>query len=325
MIIDRRRFLSLVGAAALSPMASGLARAESYPTRPVRVLLGFPPGGGADLLTRSITEWLQLRLGQPFVVENRPGAATNLATEAVVRAPADGHTLLATTTSNLLNGALFDDLKYDFIRDIAPVACISTQPLVLVVSASFPAKSVPELVAYARANPGALSVGNFGNATISHLAAEAFRVGAGIDVVHVPYRGTPPMLVDLLGGRIQVAFDNIPGSLEHIRAGRLRALAVTTASPSAMLPDVPTVGAFVPGYEAYTVAGMAAPRGTPGAIIDKLNAEINAGLADPKLRARLTESGANLRPGTPEDFAQLIARETEKWGKLIRAAGVKAG
>lgn len=324
MVIDRRRFLSLAAAATLAPLAAGHARAEPYPTRPVRVLLGFPPGGGADLLTRPVAEWLQLRLGQPFVVEHKPGAATNLATEAVVRAPADGYTLLATTTSNLLNGALFNDLRYDFIRDIAPVACISTQPLVLVVNASFPSKSVPELIEHARANPGALSVGNFGNATISHLAAEAFRTGVGIEAVNVPYRGSAPMLVDLLGGRIQLAFDNIPASIEHVRSGRLRALAVTTASPSSMLPSVPVVGEFVPGYEAYTVAGMGAPRGTPAAIIEKLNAEINAGLADPKLKARLTESGAIVRPGTPGEFAQLIARETEKWGRIIRTAGVKA-
>lgn len=325
MNVYRRRILSLAAAPVLAPMASQSARAESYPTRPVRVVVGFPPGGGADLLTRTITEWLQLRLGQPFLVENKPGAATNLATEAVVRAPADGYTLLATTTSNLLNGALFNDLRYDFIRDITPVAGISTQPLVLVVNASFQVKSLPELIAYARTNPSALSIGNFGNATLSHLAAEAFSAGVGINAVHVPYRGGAPMLVDLLGNQIQFAFDNMPGSIEHIRSGRLRALAVTTAAPSAMLPGVPTVGAFVPGYEAFTVAGIGAPRGTPAPIIEKLNTEINAALADPKVKARLIESGANLLPGTPADFAQLIARETQKWAKLIRAVGIKAG
>jgi tripartite-type tricarboxylate transporter receptor subunit TctC len=322
MTLDRRRIL-LAAAAAISPLVAGRARAEAYPARPVRVMVGFPAGGGADILTRVITEWLQHRLGQPFVVENRPGAGTNLATEAVVRAPADGYTLLATTTSNLLNGALYEDLKYDFVRDIAPVASLSIQPMVLVVNPAFAATSVPELIGYAKANPGTVKVGNTGTGTISHLAAEAFRLGAGIDFVNVPYRGGAPMQADLLGGHIQAAFDNIPGAIGHIRSGSLRALAVTTARRSEALPNVPAVGEFVSDYEMFTVAGIGAPAGTPADRIEKLNAEINAGLNDPKLRARLTDLGATVLAGSPADFARLIARVTEKWGKVIKASGIR--
>jgi tripartite-type tricarboxylate transporter receptor subunit TctC len=323
MTVDRRQILSLAAASAISPLAARAAWADSYPTRPVRVVVGFPAGGGADILTRVITEWLQVRLGQPFIVENRPGAGTNVATEAVVRAPADGHTLLATTTSNLLNGALYDNLKHDFVRDIAPVACLTMQPLVLEVMQTIPAKSVPEFIAYAKANPGKINMGHFGTGTISHLAAEAFKRATGTDFVTVPFRGSPPMLTDLLGGHIHAAIDNIPTSIEHIRAGRLRALAVTTASRAEALPDVPTVGEFIPGYEAFTVAGIGAPKGTPADRIQKLNTEINAGLADSKLKARLAELGAIIHAGSPADFAKLIARETERWGKVIRASGVK--
>jgi tripartite-type tricarboxylate transporter receptor subunit TctC len=287
------------------------------------VLVGFPPGGGADVLTRTITEWLQARLGQPFIVENRPGAATNLATEAVVRAPADGYALLATTTSNLINGALYPDLKYDFIADIAPIACISVQPLALVATQSIPAQTVPEFIAYAKANPGNIKVGHFGASTISHLAGEAFKIATGIDFVHVPYRGSAPMINDLLGGHIDAAFDIIPASIEHIRSGTLRALAVTTATRSDVLPKVATVGEFIPGYEAVTVAGLGAPKGTDVGIIEKLNTEINNGLADPVLRSRLVNLGATVVGGPPAEFAKLIARETERWSKVIRTAGIK--
>jgi tripartite-type tricarboxylate transporter receptor subunit TctC len=323
MTLNRRRILSLAAAAAISPLAAARANAEAYPERPVRVLVGFPAGGGADILTRIITDWLQTRLGQPFIVENRPGAGTNLATEAVVRAPADGYTLLATTTSNLLNGSLYDDLKYDFIRDIAPVASLSIQPLVLVINPTLPVNSVPELIAHAKANPGSINLGNFGTGTISHVAAEAFRLAVGIDVLNVPYRGSPPMLTDLLGGRIHAAFDNLPGAIGHIRSGSLRALAVTTARRSDALPDVAPIGEFIADYEMFTLAGIGAPAGTPADRIKTLNAQVNAGLGDPKIRARLAEMGATVLAGSPADFAGLIARVTEKWGKVIKASGVR--
>lgn len=321
MRVDRRRVL--FAASAALPWLSERAQGAAYPTRPVRVLLGFPAGGTADILTRLVSEWLQIRLGQPFVVENRPGAGTNLATEAAVRAPADGYTLLATTTSNLLNGALYPDLRYDFVRDIAPVASLTTQPLVLEVIPAMPVRTVPEFIAYARANPGRINMGNSGQGTVSHLAAELFRQASDIDFVSVPYRGAAPMLADLLAGRIQAACDNIPASMEHIRSGSLRPLAVTTAARSESLPDVPTVGEFIPGFEAFSVAGIGAPRGTPAAIVETLNAAINAGLADPRLRSRLAELGATIRAGSSAEFAQLIARETEKWVRVIQTAGVR--
>lgn len=322
-MVKRRHVLSGAAAAGLSSLAAPWVRAQGYPARPVRVLVGFPAGGGADILTRLITDWLQARLGQTFVVDNRPGAATNLATEAVVRAPADGYTLLATTTSNLLNGALFDDLKYDFIRDIAPVAGLSTQPLVLASTPGLPVRTLPEFIAHARAHPGQLNIGNSGQATISHLAAEAFKAATGLDLVTVPYRGAAAMLPDLLAGRVQATFDNLPPYGPHIRSGSLVALAVTTRARTPALPEVPTVAEFVPGYEAYTVAGLAAPRGTPPDIVERLNAEVNAGLADARLRARLAELGGTPLPGSAADFAALIARETDKWGRLIRASGIK--
>jgi tripartite-type tricarboxylate transporter receptor subunit TctC len=323
MIVDRRQVLSLAAASAITLLVTGQTRADSYPTRPVRVVVGFPAGGGADILTRIIAEWLQARLGQPFIIENLPGAGTNLATEAVVRAPADGYTLLATTTSNLINGALYDDLKYDFVRDIAPVASLTIQPLVLEVIPAIPAKSVPEFIAYAKANPGKINMGSSGIGTVSHLAAEAFKLATGIAFVNVPYRGSVPMFADMLGGRVHAAFENIPASIQHIRSGSLHPLAVTTTERSEALPSVPTFGEFIPSFEAFAVAGIAAPKGTPAHIVEKLNKEINAGLTDSKLRARLTELGATTMPGSPADFAKLIARETDKWSKVIRSSGVK--
>jgi tripartite-type tricarboxylate transporter receptor subunit TctC len=323
MLINRRQVLSFAAATTISPLLAGRAGAASYPTQPVRMMVGFPAGGTADVLTRLVSEWLQTRLGQPFIVENRPGAATNLATEAVVRAPADGYTLLATSTSNLLNGALYDDLKYDFIRDIAPVAGVAVQPLVLDVIPAIPSRSVPEFIAYTKANPGKINMGHFGVGTISHLAAEAFKLATGIDFVTVPFRGSAQMLTELLGGRVHAAFDNLPASIEHIRSGTLHALAVTSATRSKALPSVPAMGESIPGYEAITVAGIGAPRGTPAEIVEKLNTEINAGLADPKLSGRLDELGSTILGGSPTDFAQLIARETERWGKVIRTSGIK--
>ncbi len=320
---ERRHLLAVGAASALVAMSPRGAAAAAYPERPVRVLLGFPAGGGADLLTRIMCEWLQGRLGQSFVVDNRPGAATNLATEAVARAPADGYTLLATTTSNLLNGALYDDLRYDFVRDLAPVASVSMQPLVLEAGLQAPFASLEAFIAAAKARPGQLNVGHFGNTTISHLAAEALKLRAGIDFLTVPYRGSAPMLTDLLGGRLDAAIDNIPGSIEHIRAGRLRPLAVTTSTRSDALPGTPALAEAVPGYEAYAIAGFAAPTGTPAAVIQRLNAEINAGLADAVVRERLSALGVTLLPGSPADFAKRIAVESEKWARIIKTVGIK--
>jgi tripartite-type tricarboxylate transporter receptor subunit TctC len=320
---DRRQLLTVGAAAALCSMNPRPMSAATYPERPVRVLLGFPAGGGADLLTRIICDWLQRRLGQAFVVENRPGAATNLATEAVSHAPADGYTLLATTTSNLLNGALYGDLRYDFVRDIAPVASVSIQPLVLAQGPDVPARTLAAFIADAKARPGKLNVGHFGNGTISHLAAEALKLQGDIDFLTVPYRGSAPMLTDLLGGRIDAAIDNIAGSIEHIRSGRLHALAVTTSTRSEMLPGTPSLAEVVPGYEAYAIAGFAAPAGTPADVIRKLNTEINAGLADAAVKERLSTLGVAPLPGAPADFAKRIALETEKWARVIKRVGIK--
>lgn len=320
---DRRHLLLVGAASALCSMSPRPASAAAYPDKPVRVLLGFPAGGGADLLTRIICDWLQRRLGQSFVVENLPGAATNLATEAAARAPADGYTLLATTTSNLLNGALYDDLRYDFVRDIAPVASVSIQPLVMAVGPGARTQTLAAFIADAKARPGKLNVGNSGNSTISHLAAEALKLQAGIDFLTVPYRGAAPMLTDLIGGRIDATIDNIAGSIEHIRAGRLHALAVTTATRSETLPATPTFAEAVPGYEAYAIAGFAAPAGTPVDVIHKLNAEINAALADAVVKERLSALGVTLLPGAPADFAKRIAIETEKWARVIKRLGIR--
>ena len=319
---DRRHLLAVGAAAAACSMSPRLALAASYPERPVRVLVGFPAGGGADLLTRIICGWLQGRLGQTFVVDIRPGAATNLATEAVTRAPADGYTLLATTTSNLLNGAMYPDLRYDFVRDIAPVAGVSIQPLVLEAGPDALARTLAAFIAEARARPGKLNVGHFGNGTISHLAAEALKLQAGIDFLTVPYRGSAPMLTDLLGGRLDAAIDNLPGSIEHIRSGRLHALAVSTATRSEALPATPALAEAVPGFEAYAIAGFGAPAGTPADVIRKLNTEINAALADAAVKERLLTLGVTPLPGAPADFARRIAVETEKWARVIKRVGI---
>jgi tripartite-type tricarboxylate transporter receptor subunit TctC len=324
MKLPRRQFLHLAAGAAALPAASRIAWAQAYPTRPVRLIVGFPAGGTADISARLIGQWLSERLGQQFVIENRPGAATNLATEAVVRAPADGYTLLQVTTSNAINATLYDKLNYNFVRDITMVAGLTRTPLVLEVHPAVPVNTAPEFVAYAKANPGKLSMASFGTGTISHVASELFKMVTGVDMVHVPYRGSAPMLPDLLGGQVQAAFDNLPASIEHIRAGRLRPLAVTTATRSPTLPDVPTVGEFLPGYAASAWSAVGAPKNTPAEIVDKLNKEINAGLGDPKIRARLADLGATPLTGSPADFSKHVTEETEKWAKVIRAANIKA-
>jgi tripartite-type tricarboxylate transporter receptor subunit TctC len=323
MRLPRRRFLHLAGGAAALPAVSHTAWAQTYPARPVHIIVGFSAGGPNDILARLIGEWLSKRFSQPFVIENRPGAGSNLATEAVVRAPPDGYTLLLVGSPNAINATLYDKLDFNFIRDIAPVASFVRGALVMVVHPSVPARTVPEFVTYAKANPGKLSYGSGGVGGITHITAELFKMMACIDMVHVPYRGVAPALTDLLGGQVQVLFTNPALLVPHIRAGKLRALAITTATRLETLPDIPTAGEFVSGYEASSFFGVGAPRNTPAEIVDKLNKEIDAGLADPKIKARLAELDGTVLGGSPADFGKLIAEETEKWGKVIRAANVK--
>jgi tripartite-type tricarboxylate transporter receptor subunit TctC len=324
MKLPRRNFLHLAAGAAALPAVSRVARAQAYPTRPVRIIIGFAPGSASDIVARLVGQWLSEGLGQPFIIEHRPGAANNIATEAVVRAPPDGHTLLVVSSANAVNATFYDKLNYNFIRDIAPVAGIIVVPSVLVVHPSVPAKTVPEFIAYAKANPGKLTMASGGIGSGTHLAGELFKMMAGVNMVHVPYRGGGPALTDLLGGQVQVMFPSTVSSIEYIRAGRLRALAVTTATRSDALPDVPTVDEFVPGYEASAWFGVGAPKATPAEIVEKLNKEINAGLADPKMKARLADVGGTALSGSPADFGKLIADETEKWGNVIRALNIKA-
>jgi tripartite-type tricarboxylate transporter receptor subunit TctC len=288
------------------------------------MIIGFPPGGATDIAARLIGQWLSDKLGQPFVIESRPGAAANIATEAVARAAPDGYTLLIAVGTNTINPALYPNLNFDFIRDFAMVGGILRTPLVLEVNPSVPVHSVPELIAYTKANLGKLTIGSFGTGSISHIAGELFKMTTGTDMVHVPYRGSAPLVVDLLGGQVQVAFDNLPPSIEHIRAGRLRPLAVTTLERSPALPDLPTVADFLPGFEASAWAAVAVPKATPRDIVAKLNAEINRGLADPKILARLADFGATAFVITPADLDKLVIEQTEKWGKVIRAANIKA-
>jgi tripartite-type tricarboxylate transporter receptor subunit TctC len=319
----RRYFLHLAAGAAALPAVSRIAMAQAYPARPVRVIVGFPAGGGVDIIARLIGQWLSERLGQPFVIENRPGANSNIGTEAVVRAAADGYTLLLVHASNAINTTLYDKLNFNFIRDIAPIAGIMVVPNVMVVNPSVPAKTVPEFIAYAKANPGKINLASGGIGGPSHVAGELFKIMTGTDMLLVSYRGMAPAVTDLLGGQVQVMFNSLPASIEYIKAGTLRALAVASATRSETLPDIPTVGEFVPGYEAPTWYGLGAPKNTPAEIVEKLNKEINAGLADPKLRARLADLGGTVIGGSPADFGKLIADETEKWGKVIRAANIK--
>jgi tripartite-type tricarboxylate transporter receptor subunit TctC len=323
MQVPRRQFLQLsAGAAALA--VSRFAWAQAYPSRPVRLIVPFPPGGGAEICARLIGQWLSERLGQPFIIDNRPGAGTNIGTEAVVRAPPDGHTLLLVNSANAINATLYDKLNYNFIRDIAPVASISRGPNVMVVHPSLPAKSVPELIAYAKANPGKLSMASGGIGSGSHVAGELFKMMAGVNMVHVPYRGVAPALTDLLGGQVQVMAASSAASIEYIRSSKLRALAVTGPTRTDVLPDIPSVGEFLPGYEASGWFGVGAPRNTPGEIIDRLNNEINAGLADPKIKARFADLGGTVLGGSAADFGKFVADETEKWSKVVTFAGAKA-
>jgi tripartite-type tricarboxylate transporter receptor subunit TctC len=323
MKLPRRQFLHLAaGAAAFSAM-SRFAWAQTYPTRPVRIIIGFAAGGSADIYARLIGQWLSEPLGQPFIIENRPGAGGNIGTEAVVRAAPDGYTLLQVTSVNAWNTTLNDNLNFNFIRDIAPVASVIAGVGVMEVTPTFPAKTVPEFIAYAKANPGKINMASGGIGSPQHLYGELFKMMAGVDMVHVPYRGTAPALAGLFAGQVQVMFDTMSTSIEHIRAGKLRALAVTTAKRSEALPDIPTVGEFVPGYEASGWLGIGAPRNTPTEIVEKLNQEINAALANPKMKARIADLGGTPLPGSPADFGKLIAEETEKWGKVIRTANIK--
>jgi tripartite-type tricarboxylate transporter receptor subunit TctC len=321
MKLPRRQFLRVATGAAALPAVSRFAWAQTYPTKPVRIIVGFPPGGAADIAARLIGQGLSERLGQQFVVDTRPGAATNIATEAVVRATPDGYTLLLVTQSNAVNATLYDKLNFNFVRDIAPVGGILRVAGVMVVNPSFPTKTVPEFIAYAKSNPGKINMGSGGNGSAQHLYGELFKNIAGIDMVHVPYRGQP--LPDLLGGQLQVVFNPIPSTIELIRAGKLRALAVTTATREEVLPGIPTVAEFLPGYEASGWFGMGAPTNTPTQIIDKLNKAINAALADPTMKARLVDLGAEPMTMTPADFGKLVASETEKWAKVIRIANIK--
>ena len=323
MKLPRRRFLHVAAGAAALPAVSRITWAQTYPTRPVRIIAATAPGGGPDILARLMGQWLSERLGQPFVIENRPGAGTNIGTEAVVRAPPDGYIFLLVSTTNAINAALYDKLNFNFLRDIAPVAGIIRQPLVMVVNPSVPAKTVHEFTAYAKANPGKINFGSPGIGTPGHVAGELFKMMAGVDLVHVPYRGGGPVMTDLLGGQVQVLFGSTSLTVEPIRAGKLRPLAMTTATRWEGLPDIPTVNDFVSGYEASAFVGIGGPRNTPAEIIDKLNKEINAALADHKIKARLADLGGVALPGSPAEFGKLIADETEKWGKVIRAANIK--
>jgi tripartite-type tricarboxylate transporter receptor subunit TctC len=321
--LHRRQFLRLAASAAALPALPRMALAQPYPTRPVRIIVGYPPGGPTDLAARLIGQWLSERLGQPFIVENRPGAATNIATEAVVRAPADGYTLLLLDTAAAFNATLYDKLNFNLLRDIAPVAGIVRAPAVLEVNPSVPAKTVPELIAYAKANPGKLNMASSGIGAPSQVFGELFKTMAGVNLVNVPYRGAAPAVTDLLAGQVQVYVDPIPNSIGYIRAGKVRPLAITSATRSNALPELPTVSEFVPGYEATIWWGIGAPKATPAEIVDKLNNEINAALHDPNMNARLAELGGVPLPGSPAEFGKLIADETEKWAKVIKTAGIK--
>jgi tripartite-type tricarboxylate transporter receptor subunit TctC len=323
MNLPRRKFLRLAAGAAAVPAISRIAGAQAYPSRPVRLVVGFGPGGGQDVTARLMGQWLSERLGHQFVVENRPGAAGNIAAEAVVKSPADGYTLFLVGVNNAINATLYDKLNFDLIRDIAPVAGIMRVPNVMEVNPSFPAKSVPEFIAYAKANPGKINFGSGGSGTSIHLAAELFKTMTRVEMQHVPYRGGGQFLTGLLGGQVQVIFDNLPSSIELIRSGKLRPLAVTMTTHSDALPEIPTMRDFVPGYEASAFFGIGAPKSTPREIIERLNREINMALADPGMKARLADLGGVVLAGSPSDFGKLVADETEKWANVIRAANIK--
>jgi tripartite-type tricarboxylate transporter receptor subunit TctC len=323
MILIRRQFLRLAAGAVALPAVSRTAPAQTYPSRPVRIFVGYAAGGSNDIVARLMGQWLSERLGHQFVIENRPGAGSNIAAEAVVRAAPDGYTLLLVNPANAINATLFEKLNFNFIRDIAPVAGISRQPFIMLVNPSVPANAVPEFIAYVKANPARITVASGGSGSGPHLAAELFKLMAGLDMVNVPYRGAAPALTDLLGRQVQLYFSGMASSIEYVRSGRLRALAVTTGTRAMALPDLPTVSEFLPGYEVGDWFGVGAPKSTPVEIIDKLNEEINAGLADPKIKVRLAELGGAVLAGSPADFGKVIAGETEKWGKVIRTANIK--
>jgi len=323
MNLPRRKFVYLAASAVAFPVMSRTAAALDYPTHPVRIIVGFAAGQAIDITTRLIGQWLSVQLGQQFVIENRPGAGGNIATEAVVRAPADGYTLLAVGSNNMINATLYEKLNFDFIRDIAPVASIARVPQVMEVNPSFPAKTVPDFIAYAKANPGKISFASAGSGSVAHVTAEMFKMMTGTNMQHVPYRGAAPALTDLLGGQVQVMFDNMPSSIEHIRAGRLRPLAVTTATRLEVLPEVPTVGEFVPGFETSAWGGIGAPKGTPAGIIAKLNTEINAALADPTMKARIDGLGGSVFALSPAEYKKLLAAETDKWAKVIKSSNAR--
>jgi tripartite-type tricarboxylate transporter receptor subunit TctC len=324
MKCPRRQFLGLAAGAVALPTVSRIARGQAYPARPVRIIIGFPAGGGADIVARLLGQWLSERLGQPFIIENRPGAGSNIAAEAVVRAVPDGYTLLLITLpANAVNAALYEKLNFNFVRDIAPVASLTRDPNVMEVNPSLPVKTVREFIAYAKVNPGKINMASTGIGGAQHIAGELFMEMTGVQMNHVPYRGAAPALTDLISGQVQVFFDVTTSSIEHIKAGRVRALAVTTAARSEALPDTPTVGDFVPGYEASNIRGIGAPKNTPVEIIDKLNKEINAALTDPKIKTRLADLGATVLAGSPAEFGRLIMDETEKWAEVVKAGGIK--
>jgi len=324
MKLHRRKFLHLVAGAIAVPTAPPIARAQVYPSRPVRIIVGFPAGGSVDIVARLIGQWLSERLGQQFVLENRAGAGSNIGAEEVVRAPPDGYTLLQISSSNAFNAALYENLRFNFIRDVTPVASIMRVPGAMVVNQSVSAKTVPGFIAYAKLNPGKINMASAGIGSAQHVWGEQFKMMAGVNMQHVPYRGGALAHTDLLGGQVQVMFDTMPASIEHIKTGRLRPLAVTTVTRLEVLPDIPTVGEFVPGYEASGWQGIGAPRNTPADIVDRLNREVNVGLADPKMKSRLADLGGTVLAGSPAAFEKFIADETEKWAKVIRAANIKA-
>jgi tripartite-type tricarboxylate transporter receptor subunit TctC len=320
---SRRRFLQLASAAIALPASSRLARAQAWPNRPVRLIIGYTPGGSADLTARLMGQWLSEKLGQPFVVENRPGAGTNIATEAVLRAAPDGYTLLLVAPANAINAPLYEKMNFDFIKESEPIAGLIRFPNVVVVNPSLPVKTIPELIAYAKANPGKLNMASSGNGSTIHMSGELFKMLTDTNMVHVPYRGGAPALTDLIAGQVQVMFDNIPTCFEHVKSGKLRGLAVTSTTRSEILPDLPLVADFLPGYEASAWYGIGAPKGTPPDIVERLNKVVNEILADPKVKAKFSEYGAMLLPGSPGDFGKLLADETEKWGKVVKFAGAK--
>ena len=324
MKCPRRTFLRLAMAAAALPAVSRIARAQAYPSRPVRIIVGFPPGGATDIQARLMGQWLSDRLGQQFIVENRAGASGNIGTEAVAKAPADGYTLLQVVTPNAINAALYTNLNFDFVRDIAPVVCAARLSYVVVVHPSVPAATIPEFIAHAKANPGKINYGSAGQGTPQNIACELFKMMTGLNLVHVPYKGGAPAVADLIAGHVQVVFAPVSEAISHIKAGKLRALAVTPAKRLDVFPDVPSVGEFLPGYEATGFAGIGAPKGTPAAIIATLNTELNAGLADPRIKARIEELGGTVVGGTPAEFGTIISEATEKWAKVIKFAGIKA-